>query len=751
MQMTRFFPLLFAVMFLSCRVYTQDTTAIYNDFNAVFTVQSKAGSDPNFSITGTLSNSSGKFAPLYASIDTGDYCLCEYVLGSTRFTATFITNSVVQVSGNKVTLGLYNASGRSVSTFPNGPCSIVRPFANGTLPAANGQSEELRVATMNHNAAVQDTFPKTAYKGDVPAGVDAVTLACIVSADPDSIPSLATRTGNECSMAYDQSENRFFYYDGSRAVGWRWIPLDSLPTIYGPDVSATIVAFIDSLVFKYPDGSAALDIDDGDNSATIYSDNQSSIVRVGDDKTTVTANDIDLQVRGTGEINIKGTSAKAGALEFGEDTDNGSNTVRLKAPDSSPANYILTLPTKNGEVATDGDIASVQSDADDANAAAAAAQADADANALDIADLVTLSGVGVNSTDLGTFTGSTIPDASNNKEAAQALETGLEAVAADVATNTSNISSNSTAIGNLQTLSGVAANATNLGTFTGLTIPDNSTNKAALQSLESKVETLPTSDTNLGNADQNLGGNDRKINLGNGALRVRNLGNASIFYITDTNDSLVWNGTRFIVKGTEVDYNPTTFRVRSSTVTFDNAPAITTLASQASPTKYVTYNTSTKRFEQSDPPASGGDTYVGLSSPSFPVDGTNFFLRRYRHTKLSSEKSIIFFVNGNIADYYDIVLTGGAEGTSWTNWNNGDKVKIVNWNNSGDAHFGLGLLSADASGVIKDGAGASAAIYSTASDYGIYYYYEFPTLSDNLHVSEFTYFAGRLYLTYLGN
>ena len=46
----------------------------------------------------------------------------------------------------------------------------------------------------------------------------------------------------------------------------------------------------------------------------------------------------------------------------------------------------------------------------------------------DVADLVTLSGVAVNSVDLGTFTGSIIPDASDVKEALQSLETAVEAI-----------------------------------------------------------------------------------------------------------------------------------------------------------------------------------------------------------------------------------------------------------------------------------------------------------------------------------
>jgi hypothetical protein len=42
----------------------------------------------------------------------------------------------------------------------------------------------------------------------------------------------------------------------------------------------------------------------------------------------------------------------------------------------------------------------------------------------------------------------------------------------------------------LTTLSGVAQGAVNLGTFTGVTIPDNSNNKEALQALETKIELI---------------------------------------------------------------------------------------------------------------------------------------------------------------------------------------------------------------------------------------------------------------------
>ena len=91
-------------------------------------------------------------------------------------------------------------------------------------------------------------------------------------------------------------------------------------------------------------------------------------------------------------------------------------------------------------------------------------------------DLITLSGVAENSTDLGTFTGSTIPDSQNNKEALQALETAYEETDQNV--------------DDLITLSGVAENATDLGTFTGSTISDNEDVKGALQDLETALELI---------------------------------------------------------------------------------------------------------------------------------------------------------------------------------------------------------------------------------------------------------------------
>lgn len=120
---------------------------------------------------------------------------------------------------------------------------------------------------------------------------------------------------------------------------------------------------------------------------------------------------------------------------------------------------------------------------DDTNWSELVVSADISALLSDVADLTTLSGVASNATDLGTFTGTTIPDTSTVKAALQSLETSVETKAASSVVT--EIDQN---VDDLITLSGVAENATSLGTFTGTTIPDTSTVKAALQALETEVE-----------------------------------------------------------------------------------------------------------------------------------------------------------------------------------------------------------------------------------------------------------------------
>ena len=128
---------------------------------------------------------------------------------------------------------------------------------------------------------------------------------------------------------------------------------------------------------------------------------------------------------------------------------------------------------------------------DDASASASLT-ALINANETHIDNVATLSGLAKDSTSLGTFTGTTIADSTTIKAALQTLETAVESKG-----NATSLTSLTTAVGDLNTLSGVAQNATNLGTFTGSTVADNVAVKTALQSLETAVETKCATGANV--------------------------------------------------------------------------------------------------------------------------------------------------------------------------------------------------------------------------------------------------------------
>lgn len=104
---------------------------------------------------------------------------------------------------------------------------------------------------------------------------------------------------------------------------------------------------------------------------------------------------------------------------------------------------------------------------------------DVSANTSDIADLRSAQGTADGDTDLGTFTGSTISDSQSVKAALQDLETAYEETDANA--------------DDLITLTGVAENSTDFGTFTGTTLSDNETLKNLLQELETAVENAGSS------------------------------------------------------------------------------------------------------------------------------------------------------------------------------------------------------------------------------------------------------------------
>ena len=106
-----------------------------------------------------------------------------------------------------------------------------------------------------------------------------------------------------------------------------------------------------------------------------------------------------------------------------------------------------------------------------------------DANEVHIDNVVSLTGVSKDAANLGTFTGSTIADSATVKAALQALETAVETKATSAVVT--EVDAN---VDDLISLTGIAENVTGLGTFTGSTISDGSTIKDALQDLETAAE-----------------------------------------------------------------------------------------------------------------------------------------------------------------------------------------------------------------------------------------------------------------------
>jgi hypothetical protein len=57
---------------------------------------------------------------------------------------------------------------------------------------------------------------------------------------------------------------------------------------------------------------------------------------------------VTLSANGTGRVQVTGTSAVAGGIEFYEDTDTGTNFIALQAPSSVASNVTFTLPSTDG-------------------------------------------------------------------------------------------------------------------------------------------------------------------------------------------------------------------------------------------------------------------------------------------------------------------------------------------------------------------------------------------------------------------
>lgn len=154
-------------------------------------------------------------------------------------------------------------------------------------------------------------------------------------------------------------------------------------------------------------------------------------------------------------------------------TFNGTNHVKIADIDW---NFADGISLAAGYSAASGDVTSADT------VQSALEKIDGNNDAQD-----TLLGTAQGDTDLGTFSGATIPDNTSVKGALQALETAHEEVDQNV--------------DDLITLSGMPENSTDLGTFTGSIISDNQTVKGALQELETYNE---GQDVIINEIDQNV-------------------------------------------------------------------------------------------------------------------------------------------------------------------------------------------------------------------------------------------------------
>ena len=104
-------------------------------------------------------------------------------------------------------------------------------------------------------------------------------------------------------------------------------------------------------------------------------------------------------------------------------------------------------------------------------------------NATDIGEILQTLGTVDGATDIGTFSGGTISDNGSVKGALQDLETALEQISADSGSGAA-VAANAAEIAALRQAQGTANGDTNLGSFSGGIITDNSSVKGALQELE---------------------------------------------------------------------------------------------------------------------------------------------------------------------------------------------------------------------------------------------------------------------------
>lgn len=335
------------------------------------------------------------------------------------------------------------------------------------------------------------------------------------------------------------------------------------------------VPFYDKIDIFVPVGGPAVTVSDTTNSVGWYWSNGSPEAAVsapvGSICSDYSGGNLYKKSSGVGNTGWTALAAGSGTTNLGL----GTNTSTTLIVTSSTGNSV-TLPSATGSLA--GLLPAV--DKTKLNYITVTQAVDLDTIESEGAALVTLSGVTSGSTHLGTFSGTTITNSSTIKSALQLLETAVESrisetnlsvvsrtntaltVASDtgtdavlpLATNTlagivsgtdytylSNLITFDTInlldsadmnISSLAILTGVTKGSVNLGTFTGSTIADSTTIKAALQSLETAVETKLAS------------------SLTNGRIFIGNVSNVATGVAMSGDVSITNTGSTTVVTGT---------------------------------------------------------------------------------------------------------------------------------------------------------------------------------------------------------
>lgn len=143
----------------------------------------------------------------------------------------------------------------------------------------------------------------------------------------------------------------------------------------------------------------------------------------------------------------------------------GSGNIQSSSVTNTELGYVAGL-TSSAQT----QISNAQSDATQALSNAANAQSDIN-------------------THIADTTGAHAASAISNTPSGNLVATDVQGALNEIQTELDGVSTN---VSNLITLSGVSANSTDLGTFTGTIIPDSSTIKGALQSLETFVGAIPS-------------------------------------------------------------------------------------------------------------------------------------------------------------------------------------------------------------------------------------------------------------------